>query len=166
MRPDQPILRSQLLLLDRQCVITGEKQADVIDAAHIVPVKAGGKEVVSNAILLRADIHRLFDSGLVWFKTSGGRARVQYVSGLSVHYCDLLRDKSLPEATFRRVGKALQLRSALPTERVSGTPNLSLWPSYAPYPARSRRSSDSRFPPVAALKARGLATTAIVETGP
>ena len=113
-RPRQQALRDQLLCLDKHCAISGEREAAAIEAAHVVPVKAGGQEVIGNALLLRADIHRLFDAGLFWFEVSMDRAYVKHVAGLSQKYWDLLTDKSLPESTFQRVGKALRLRSKLP----------------------------------------------------
>jgi putative restriction endonuclease len=37
----------------------------VVNAAHIVPYGIGGKHEVPNGLLLRADIHKLFDRGYV-----------------------------------------------------------------------------------------------------
>jgi len=113
-RPSQQALRDQLRCLDKYCAISGEQEAAAIEAAHIVPVKAGGQEVISNAFLLRADIHRLFDAGLFWFELSADHAYVKHVAGLSQQYQDLLTDKSLPKPTFQRVAQALRLRSELP----------------------------------------------------
>jgi len=50
---------------DRHCAISGEKTLPVLQAAHIRPVSAGGQHKVSNGILLRSDIHTLFDRGYV-----------------------------------------------------------------------------------------------------
>lgn len=113
-RPGQQALRDQLRCLDKHCAISGEQEPATIEAAHVVPVKAGGQEVISNALLLRADIHRLFDAGLFWFKLSADRARIKHVAGLSQKYQDLLTDKSLPKLTFQRIERALRLRSKLP----------------------------------------------------
>jgi hypothetical protein len=113
-RPGQQALRDQLRCLDKHCAISGEHEPAAIEAAHIVPVKAGGQEVISNALLLRADIHRLFDAGLFWFELSADRARVKHVTELSQKYRYLLTDKSLPKLTFQRVARALRLRSKLP----------------------------------------------------
>jgi hypothetical protein len=113
-RPGQQALRDQLFCLDKHCAISGEQEAAAIETAHIVPVKAGGQEVISNALLLRADIHRLFDAGLFWFELSADHAHIKHVVGLSQMYRDLLTGRSLPELTLRRVEKALRLRSKLP----------------------------------------------------
>ena len=49
----------------RACAITSEHSLPVLEAAHIRPFADGGDHDVSNGLLLRADIHRLFDQGLV-----------------------------------------------------------------------------------------------------
>lgn len=50
---------------ERRCAVTGEKALPVLDAAHIRGMAAGGRHEVGNGILLRSDIHRLFDAGYV-----------------------------------------------------------------------------------------------------
>jgi HNH endonuclease len=50
---------------ERRCAVTGEKALPVLDAAHIRSVKTGGRHLVENGLLLRSDVHRLFDSGYV-----------------------------------------------------------------------------------------------------
>lgn len=49
----------------RACAATGEHSLPVLDAAHIRPVAHDGPHDVGNGLLLRADLHRLFDSGYV-----------------------------------------------------------------------------------------------------
>jgi putative restriction endonuclease len=49
----------------RRCAITGEKTLPILDAAHIQSYADGGEHDVSNGLLLRTDIHRLFDLGYV-----------------------------------------------------------------------------------------------------
>ncbi|MCY1550364.1 HNH endonuclease [compost metagenome] len=48
------------------CAITGCTAVDVLEAAHIVPYKGEHTNRVDNGLLLRADIHTLFDLGLLW----------------------------------------------------------------------------------------------------
>ena len=50
---------------ERHCAVTGEKTLPVLDAAHIRPVAQGGGHRVDNGLLLRSDIHTLFDRGYV-----------------------------------------------------------------------------------------------------
>lgn len=48
------------------CAVSGEHSLPVLEAAHIRPYSTdGGSHEVSNGLLLRADIHRLFDRGYV-----------------------------------------------------------------------------------------------------
>lgn len=47
------------------CAITGHKIRPTLQAAHIRPVSAGGQHRVDNGLLLRSDIHTLFDLGYV-----------------------------------------------------------------------------------------------------
>ena len=49
----------------RRCAVTGEKALPVIQAAHIRPVKQGGEHRIDNGLLLRSDVHALFDCGYV-----------------------------------------------------------------------------------------------------
>jgi putative restriction endonuclease len=50
---------------DRRCTVTGERTLPALDAAHIRPYSEGGEHSVSNGLLLRRDIHCLFDLGYV-----------------------------------------------------------------------------------------------------
>ena len=49
----------------RQCAVTREKALPALDAAHIRPFSVAPQNYISNGILLRSDIHRLFDAGYV-----------------------------------------------------------------------------------------------------
>ena len=49
----------------RACAVSSEHSLPVLDAAHIVPYAKGGTHVVRNGLVLRSDIHRLFDAGYV-----------------------------------------------------------------------------------------------------
>ena len=46
---------------ERRCAVTDEKTLPILDAAHIRAFSAGGEHDVGNGLLLRTDIHRLFD---------------------------------------------------------------------------------------------------------
>ncbi len=52
-------------MFDRRCAISGERALPALEAAHIRGVKHGGTHRIDNGLLLRSDIHRLFDSGYV-----------------------------------------------------------------------------------------------------
>lgn len=47
----------------RRCAMTGERTVPVLDAAHIQPCSELGPHSVSNGLLLRSDLHTLFDKG-------------------------------------------------------------------------------------------------------
>ena len=48
---------------ERRCAITGERTLPVLEAAHIKPYAKSGPNLVKNGILLRSDLHKLFDIG-------------------------------------------------------------------------------------------------------
>ena len=50
---------------ERRCAITREKALPVLEAAHIRPVADGGSHRLSNGLLLRSDVHTLFDRGYI-----------------------------------------------------------------------------------------------------
>lgn len=50
---------------ERRCSITGERTLPVLEAAHIQPYSEKGPHDVSNGILLRSDLHTLFDKGYI-----------------------------------------------------------------------------------------------------
>jgi putative restriction endonuclease len=47
----------------QRCAITGFDAVQALEAAHIYPYRGTATNVVSNGLLLRADLHRLFDRG-------------------------------------------------------------------------------------------------------
>jgi putative restriction endonuclease len=47
------------------CAVSREHSLPVLEAAHIQPYGSEGAHDVANGLLLRADIHRLFDAGYV-----------------------------------------------------------------------------------------------------
>jgi putative restriction endonuclease len=50
---------------DRRCTITGERTLPVLEAAHIKPYSSGGPHEPENGLLLRSDLHTLFDQGYI-----------------------------------------------------------------------------------------------------
>lgn len=49
----------------RSCAMTDEHSLPVLDAAHIRPYASEGPHATNNGLLLRADLHRLFDRGYI-----------------------------------------------------------------------------------------------------
>jgi putative restriction endonuclease len=49
----------------RRCAITGAKIRPVLQAAHIRPLSQGGEHRLDNGLLLRSDMHTLYDGGYI-----------------------------------------------------------------------------------------------------
>jgi putative restriction endonuclease len=52
-------------LYQRRCAVTQERTLPALEAAHIRPYSDGGEHEARNGLLLRRDIHSLFDAGYV-----------------------------------------------------------------------------------------------------
>jgi putative restriction endonuclease len=70
----------------RRCAITQERTLPALEAGHIKPFSERGPHRVSNGILLRSDIHRLFDAGYVTITSDyhfevSGRIKEDYENG-------------------------------------------------------------------------------------
>jgi len=102
---DQANFRKLLLGFDRGCVITGEKNSVVLEAAHIIPVSDSGTDIPSNGLILRCDLHKLFDSGAFAIGCDG-KIKAN-INACGQKYFDLLEDKELPDKTLKRVKRAL-----------------------------------------------------------
>jgi putative restriction endonuclease len=99
----------RLMVMDayeRRCAVTGEKTLPALEAAHIRPYKSVESHDVANGILMRSDVHRLFDQGYVTvtpdyrFRVSP-RIRDQFHNGL-IYYDLHERPIRLPEATEQK----------------------------------------------------------------
>ncbi|MFG2102508.1 HNH endonuclease [Micromonospora echinaurantiaca] len=66
-RQGQPDFRRRLLeAYGGRCAITGCDTEAALQAAHISPYDGPATNRVTNGLLLRADLHNLFDRGLIW----------------------------------------------------------------------------------------------------
>jgi hypothetical protein len=72
-RKGQAAFRRSLLEENPVCHLTGCTATKALEAAHIQPASEKGKATVGNGILLRADLHRLFDLGFLAIEPSTGR---------------------------------------------------------------------------------------------
>lgn len=68
---------------DRRCVITGERTLPVLEAAHIRPYSEHGPHEPNNGLLLRSDLHTLFDRGYV---TVDGDLRIRVSSRIRAEF--------------------------------------------------------------------------------
>jgi len=94
---------------DERCVISSEETAATLDAAHICPVAASDDDSIHNGIVLRTDIHRLYDRGMFFIDPEDGRVTLKSMDrNLSPEYRKLLKKARLPGLTLRRVREALQ----------------------------------------------------------
>ena len=65
-RRGQPTFRRNLMIAyGSRCVISGHGPEDVLEAVHIEPHAKSGINKTDNGLLMRADLHSLFDAGLI-----------------------------------------------------------------------------------------------------
>lgn len=66
-RRGQSLFRAKLLdAYDRTCTITGCSAVEVLEAAHVLPYRGDHTDRLDNGLLLRSDVHTLFDCLLLW----------------------------------------------------------------------------------------------------
>jgi putative restriction endonuclease len=64
-RGQQEFREKLLVAYGGRCAITGCDAVEALEAAHIVPYQGDSTNSIQNGLLLRADIHTLFDLGLI-----------------------------------------------------------------------------------------------------
>lgn len=90
----------------RRCAVTQEKTLPALEAAHIRPYADGGPHEPQNGLLLRRDVHSLFDAGYVTVNVDlrfevSRRIREEFENGR--HYYELHgRPIDLPESSRNR----------------------------------------------------------------
>ena len=95
--------RDAVLAVDGQCVISSQRNKDILEAAHIIPSSKGGNEIIDNGITLRIDLHRLFDRKYFYFDDNGKLIKLK---DLPEGYSDI-EGKLLPRATIDRIKNSL-----------------------------------------------------------
>ncbi|MCL1067450.1 HNH endonuclease [Shewanella olleyana] len=71
-RPSQPRFRKDVLQSgDGVCILSGVNIKEALQACHIIPVQNNGSDDKSNGILLRADLHTLYDKGHILIDEEG-----------------------------------------------------------------------------------------------
>lgn len=87
-RPAQAKFRQSLLdACGSRCSISGITIASALEAAHVLPFRENGLDDASNGVLLRADLHKLFDAGHLAIEPSAMVAR--FSSAALVGYREL-----------------------------------------------------------------------------
>jgi putative restriction endonuclease len=102
---NQEMFRAALFSCQNGCAITNESTAEVLEAAHIIPSKNNGSEVIENGMLLRADLHRLYDAGK--FKIDPDGRITDLSPDLSNTYREILAGVQLPREVTDRISEAL-----------------------------------------------------------
>jgi len=118
-RQGQGNFRKKLLeVYQGACVVTGYQVPEALEAAHIVPYMGKATNALSNGLLLRADIHTLFDLGLLAIDEQE-KAVVLDPSLRSSSYADLHGKRIASPST----SEALPSKLALEQHRIgSGLP--------------------------------------------
>lgn len=77
LREGQPEFRRQVIeLYESRCAISSCETVDTLEAAHILPFKGKESNQPWNGILLRADLHLLFDKNLLTIDPATLRVRL------------------------------------------------------------------------------------------
>jgi putative restriction endonuclease len=78
----------------RRCTMTGERTFPALEAAHIHRYSRGGDHSLSNGLLLRSDLHKLFDLGYLTIEPStlkikvSGKIREEFENGRDYYRLD------------------------------------------------------------------------------
>ncbi len=87
----------------RRCAVTNEKTLPALEAAHIKSYSESGPHRISNGLLLRADIHRLFDEGYVTIDSDcnflvSSRVKEQFENGREYYRFHGQKLQNLPKS--------------------------------------------------------------------
>jgi predicted restriction endonuclease len=71
-RIGQPVFRAHLIKkYGSQCAFSGSAPAEVLEACHLYSYAEIGRHDIEGGLLLRRDLHRLFDQGLLAVEADG-----------------------------------------------------------------------------------------------
>ncbi|MEX0719048.1 MAG: HNH endonuclease [Candidatus Paceibacterota bacterium] len=92
---------------NRRCAITNEKTLPVLEAAHIKPYAKAGPNKINNGLLLRSDMHILFDKGYITFTNDhkmeiSSKIREEYENGREYYAYHGKELRNLPEELIER----------------------------------------------------------------
>lgn len=96
--------RKTILARDNRCVLTKETTERTLEAAHLIPAGNYENDQPCNGIMLRADLHRLFDANLFTFDTKGKVVGIKMGSQRnigSVSRASAFRERPLEECKRR-----------------------------------------------------------------
>jgi len=102
----------RLLITDvynRRCAVSGERTLPVLEAAHIKPYAESGPHAIANGLLLRSDLHKLFDAGYITVTENysvevSKRIKAEYENGKEYYRYHGKKLIVLPENTQEQPG--------------------------------------------------------------
>jgi hypothetical protein len=86
-RPEQARFRDTLIEAHAGCAITGVRLRQAVEAAHVIAFARRGLNTLGNGILLRCDLHSLFDAAEMAIDPSTMKAR--FSERAKLDYADL-----------------------------------------------------------------------------
>lgn len=101
----QPFRRALMAEYGPRCAVSGCEVLDLLEAAHIVPYRKGDGYRTSNGILLRADLHTLFDTELLTIRPNGVVSMAPHVAD----FRDYARFRSHPVTVTLTKGQRASL---------------------------------------------------------
>jgi len=105
-RPQQVAFRAAVIRLHRgRCAITGCSDLAALEASHIVPVADDGTDDPDNGLLLRADLHNLFDAGLLTISSGPSPRVLLHESLVTGHYGDLQAKELVESLSAGQLGR-------------------------------------------------------------
>ncbi len=108
-RQGQAAFRAQLLqAYEGKCALTGFDLPEALEAAHISPFRGKQTNILGNGLLLRADIHGLFDAGVIGFNPKDRRVMLSKQAKES-RYAGELNKKALREPNNPRCRPIVEL---------------------------------------------------------
>jgi hypothetical protein len=111
----QAQFKKDLISLYDRCALTGETTLQALDAAHICEAHTGGTTSVNNGILLRSDLHRLYDAGIFEITMNG---TIKITGDISKEYIEILSGKKIDLKILKRISQSLAERAKARTNQL------------------------------------------------
>lgn len=106
----QQKFKNALVKHTKICELSGESAQCALDAAHITSVRDHGNYSADNGLLLRTDLHRLFDANLLRISAVDGRVSISKFVPADSGYRNLVKEMRLSETSLERVRSSLKKR--------------------------------------------------------
>lgn len=106
----QYAFKKALLGYSATCELSGESESSALDAAHIIGVSELGAHTPDNGLLLRTDLHRLFDGDLLHIDPDNGKVSLGDSIANDSGYRKLVKGMKLQPKSLDRVHAKLRER--------------------------------------------------------